>query len=654
MTSEPHIADPKAASKPRFALAMDMEGLALMERGAGGWVRRAEVSLNETDFTGRMGGLRDDALALGAGDGVELWLPAEQILTLRIAPDASGPGPFRRALAAATPHNLDELTWDWVAVEGGFTVVAAWTRTVREAREFASKWDLPVARVTTRAVDAEFPGGPSFALTPPPAPAAAPGRIRRAPLAALGAGAGAVGLGLWWWLSLPPDLPNPQAEYTPPAVVSAEAPEVAPGPTTGVAPVVVAPQPAKPAAKPPLLERPPVAAPPAEPPQTAGATPLNGGGGADQAPKPAARDAAPGHAEAPGNGVAPAPDQAARPVVEPAAPSVGEAPPTVARPGPLSAPAAPPPDAVAATAPPGPPRALTRVSVLAEEPKGLADTAPPPEVTGTEFDPLLPPPDAEEIADAEEEPDAAADVADDGAADGTDDATAEATGDAAGTPEVPAEFVAGPETPRPPAKPGEEAKTAAAPPPPPDRPEAEEATGKATEESASDEASTHALAAAPRPFPKPISAKDLAEAEDLAPTRLAALAAPPPVGKPAGLKRRAGALAVARAKARDEARQAKSSAGGAVDRRDRRQIPASASLARSATTRNAVELGETILVGVFGASSSRRAILRLPSGEIRRVKSGESVDGWKVASIGQSSIKLTKSGKSQTLNVRGE
>jgi type IV pilus biogenesis protein PilP len=201
-------------------------------------------------------------------------------------------------------------------------------------------------------------------------------------------------------------------------------------------------------------------------------------------------------------------------------------------------------------------------------------------------------------------------------------------------------------------------ETAGTPPIPPTRPEDAPGAQPSPEPeslSGADEPSAHALAAAPRPLPKPVSAKDLVEAADLAPTALAAATAPRPVRKPAGLKRRAGALATARAAARDKARlAAKASDGKTVSGGRRKQIPASASLAAAATNRNAVDLSQTILVGVFGSPTSRRAILRLPSGDIRRVKKGESIEGWKVATIGQSSIKLTKSGKSQTLNVPGE
>lgn len=76
-----------------------------------------------------------------------------------------------------------------------------------------------------------------------------------------------------------------------------------------------------------------------------------------------------------------------------------------------------------------------------------------------------------------------------------------------------------------------------------------------------------------------------------------------------------------------------------------------ATVARAATDSNAIALGKVALVGVFGTSSNRRALVRMPNGRFKKVGVGDSVDGGRVAAIGEGQLKYTKGGRTVTLEM---
>ncbi|WP_126623136.1 hypothetical protein [Oceaniglobus ichthyenteri] len=80
-------------------------------------------------------------------------------------------------------------------------------------------------------------------------------------------------------------------------------------------------------------------------------------------------------------------------------------------------------------------------------------------------------------------------------------------------------------------------------------------------------------------------------------------------------------------------------------------IPSRASVAKQATVKNAINLGKLNLIGVYGSTSNRRALVRLPSGRFVKVKVGDSIDGGRIAAIGQSELSYTKSGRRVTLQM---
>ncbi len=79
--------------------------------------------------------------------------------------------------------------------------------------------------------------------------------------------------------------------------------------------------------------------------------------------------------------------------------------------------------------------------------------------------------------------------------------------------------------------------------------------------------------------------------------------------------------------------------------------PTRASVARLATTKNAINLRRTSLIGVYGSPSKRRALVRLSNGRYVKVKVGERVDGGKVAAIGQSELRYVKGGRTIVLRM---
>jgi hypothetical protein len=82
-------------------------------------------------------------------------------------------------------------------------------------------------------------------------------------------------------------------------------------------------------------------------------------------------------------------------------------------------------------------------------------------------------------------------------------------------------------------------------------------------------------------------------------------------------------------------------------------VPSSASVARSATVRNAINLGRINLIGVYGTPSNRRALVRLSNGKYQKVQVGDRLDGGRVAGIGDAELRYTKGSRTVTLEMPG-
>ncbi|WP_290690871.1 MULTISPECIES: hypothetical protein [unclassified Haematobacter] len=75
------------------------------------------------------------------------------------------------------------------------------------------------------------------------------------------------------------------------------------------------------------------------------------------------------------------------------------------------------------------------------------------------------------------------------------------------------------------------------------------------------------------------------------------------------------------------------------------RIPTRASVAKQATITKAMNLRDVNLLGVFGTSSNRRALVRLSNGRLQQVKVGDRFDGGQVVAIGASELHYVKSGR---------
>ena len=80
-------------------------------------------------------------------------------------------------------------------------------------------------------------------------------------------------------------------------------------------------------------------------------------------------------------------------------------------------------------------------------------------------------------------------------------------------------------------------------------------------------------------------------------------------------------------------------------------IPTRASVAQQATMTNAINLNRINLIGIYGSSSARRALVRMSNGRYVKVSVGDRLNGGKVTSITASKLTYQKGGKTHTLEV---
>ncbi len=80
-------------------------------------------------------------------------------------------------------------------------------------------------------------------------------------------------------------------------------------------------------------------------------------------------------------------------------------------------------------------------------------------------------------------------------------------------------------------------------------------------------------------------------------------------------------------------------------------IPTSASVAREATQRQAINLRQVNLIGVMGTSNNRRALVRLSNGRVVTVRVGENLDGGQVTAIGEDELRYTRRGRNVVLRI---
>ncbi len=160
--------------KPSFALNLSHDGIGLLHRGRGGWLRVGDVALDDPEMTDRMAWLRKTAASLATG-GVttKLILPNSEILYDEVpAPgstEAEREAQVKAGLEGRTPYAVADLAYDYVVTDGVARVVVVARETLEEAEAFATEHRFnPVSFVAMPPEDAPegwFPGEPLFGTT---------------------------------------------------------------------------------------------------------------------------------------------------------------------------------------------------------------------------------------------------------------------------------------------------------------------------------------------------------------------------------------------------------------------------------------------------------------------------------------------------------
>ncbi|CAN0124951.1 unnamed protein product, partial [Chrysoparadoxa australica] len=57
------------------------------------------------------------------------------------------------------------------------------------------------------------------------------------------------------------------------------------------------------------------------------------------------------------------------------------------------------------------------------------------------------------------------------------------------------------------------------------------------------------------------------------------------------------------------------------------------------------------LIGVYGTSDNRRALVRLANGKYQKVKVGDRLDGGQVTAIGEDALRYSKGSRNLTLQM---
>jgi len=90
---------------------------------------------------------------------------------------------------------------------------------------------------------------------------------------------------------------------------------------------------------------------------------------------------------------------------------------------------------------------------------------------------------------------------------------------------------------------------------------------------------------------------------------------------------------------------------GQTAKRAAPSIPTTASVARQATSRNAINLRNVNLIGVYGNPKNRRALVRLSNGRYQKVQVGDRLNGGRVSAIGDTELRYKKSGRDVVLRM---
>ena len=81
------------------------------------------------------------------------------------------------------------------------------------------------------------------------------------------------------------------------------------------------------------------------------------------------------------------------------------------------------------------------------------------------------------------------------------------------------------------------------------------------------------------------------------------------------------------------------------------KIPSSASVAKQATYKNALNLSKINLIGVYGTPSKRYALIRQANGKYKKERVGDRIDGGRIEAITQNEVRYQKGGRLIALSM---
>ena len=84
---------------------------------------------------------------------------------------------------------------------------------------------------------------------------------------------------------------------------------------------------------------------------------------------------------------------------------------------------------------------------------------------------------------------------------------------------------------------------------------------------------------------------------------------------------------------------------------ERLRIPTSARVATVATIEDGINLGDLSLIGIYGTSKTRRALVRLPQGRYVQISRGDEVRGWTVSAVSDDAVRIQRGSKSKILRL---
>ena len=157
--------------KPRFALDLRNDEIALLHRSRAGWLPVGSVRFDAPDLEARLHQLRDTATELEpAGPTVKLVLPNAQVLYTETAARGgagadSDEARVRQALQGATPYRVEDLAYDWQADGAAPQVlrIAVVARvTLDEAESFAAAHGFVPLSCVAVPEPGTYPGEPFF------------------------------------------------------------------------------------------------------------------------------------------------------------------------------------------------------------------------------------------------------------------------------------------------------------------------------------------------------------------------------------------------------------------------------------------------------------------------------------------------------------